>query len=279
LIYHSKSTPFYLPASIAGPTGINNMNICRILIRILTIFLALLLAMPTSTALYSIVNPPTATEMVYLKLRPTVDSFKRIEEMLGQLGAGRSDYSEIDKFAPRVDYLELAFLYFASTFLLGLLLQNRRYLPMLVTYAIPFFECMRYYRTPEGYLQETKSFTALFPTLVVLLVGLAMVGIFLVYRWMLKRIGLRWATCCAIAALLINIVLASFGPIKSLYSPVTSGYPGTAWLVLFSVLWFPFAWIAWKLGAHPIEQVSPPMHTPKELTFEEAYARARQRKQ
>jgi hypothetical protein len=234
--------------------------------------LALLLALPTSFALYQIVQPRS---MVDIQFQLIDDAMQQLQRLATAMGAAAPTTSR-----PLLDWGLIIMMGALAFTVYSALLHGWRALPLVLILAVPVFEGMRYYRPPVTYTAETAQLwwtvQLLTAPLVIVFVVVVAGWRTLVYGQMLSRIGWRWTAATAGMAMLLIAALRFFTPVRAIYQIETCAYPGSAWLTTLMLSWGGLAWLAWKLKRKPAQQAMPaPERKKDELTFEEAYTRVR----
>lgn len=237
--------------------------------------LALLVALPTSFALYKVIRPQSVADITSQLVQGAMEPLQRLATAMG--AAVPTQLHE------PTDWGWIILLVIGSFVVYVTILHEWRTLPFLCMLAIPVFEATRYYQPPIVYTVETvwsKWVLQLLTTPLLLSFILVVVAwrIF-VYSRMLWRIGWRWTAGLAITAL-AGVAAARFlTPVRLIYDIGTSAHPGSVWLVTLMLVWGGLAWLTWKLRRKPTPQPAPAIKSEKKrITFEDAYQRVRARR-
>lgn len=234
--------------------------------------LALLLAAPTSFALYQIVQPQS---IIDIQSQAVYDAMEQLQRLAATMGVTTPVTPR-----PLLDWGLIIVVGALAFTVYSAFLHGWRVLPLVLILAIPVFEGMRFYRPPIAYTAETarlwwtvELLTA--PLVIAFVVVVAGWRVF-VYGQMLARIGWRWTAAVAGAALVMIAALRFFTPVRAIFEIETSAHPGSAWLATLMLSWGGLAWLAWKLKRKPTPEAVPaPKREGDEITFDEAYERVR----
>lgn len=236
------------------------------------LLLAVLLTIPITATLYTMTNPPSLQDQLNARANEALEPLNQLADIYG------ARRRQLPTSTTPTNWLALTLIGAGTLAALIALYSTHRRFPVMAALALPLFFAALSYRTPTAYARETARYIydahkqGVLPTLTA--IGAALLWLAWWHPDMVRRLGWRWSALSAAASISLASLLPHVPILSALY---THEYAGMVWLAAITILWLGFGAVL-RLFVKPPEPPAKPLTPAKrELTFEDAYERARQR--